>query len=75
MCPLPEDAAVDRLRLHIGARVIEGEIRERAEAKAAYEAAKQAGQRASLIEQERPNIFTTSVANVGPGDEIAVEIE
>jgi Ca-activated chloride channel homolog len=73
--PLPEDAAVDRLRLHIGARVIEGEIRERAEAKAAYEAAKQAGQRASLIEQERPNIFTTSVANVGPGDEIAVEIE
>ncbi len=73
--PLPEGAAVDRLRLHIGARVIEGEIRERAEARAEYEAAKQAGQRASLIEQERPNIFTTSVANVGPGDEIAVEIE
>ncbi len=73
--PLPEGAAVDRLRLHIGARVIEGEIRERAEAKAEYEAAKAAGQRASLIEQERPNIFTTSIANVGPGDEIAVEIE
>ncbi|HXV25153.1 MAG TPA: marine proteobacterial sortase target protein, partial [Alphaproteobacteria bacterium] len=73
--PLPEGAAVDRLRLHVGARVIEGEIRERAEAKAEYEAAKTSGQRASLIEQERPNIFTTSVANVGPGDEIAVEIE
>src|SRR5206468_95662 len=73
--PLPEGAAVDRLRLHIGVRVIEGEIHEREEAKAAYEAAKEAGQRASLIEQERPNIFTTSVANVGPGDEIAVEIE
>ncbi len=73
--PLPEDAAVDRLRLHIGERVVEGEIRERAEAKAEYEAAKQAGQRASLFEQERPNMFTTSVANVGPGDEIAVEIE
>jgi Ca-activated chloride channel family protein len=73
--PLPEGAAVDRLRLHVGARTIEGEIRERAEAKAEYEAAKTAGQRASLVEQERPNIFTTSVANVGPGDEIAVEIE
>jgi Ca-activated chloride channel family protein len=73
--PLPEGAAVDRLRLHVGERTIEGEIRERAEAKAEYEAAKAAGQRASLIEQERPNIFTTSVANVGPGDEIAVEIE
>jgi Ca-activated chloride channel homolog len=73
--PLPEGAAVDRLRLHVGARTIEGEIRERAEAKAEYEAAKAAGQRASLVEQERPNIFTTSVANVGPGDEIAVEIE
>jgi Ca-activated chloride channel family protein len=73
--PLPEGAAVDRLRLHVGQRTIEGEIRERAEAKAEYEAAKAAGQRASLVEQERPNIFTTSVANVGPGDEIAVEIE
>ena len=73
--PLPEGAAVDRLRLHIGQRTVEGEIRERAEAKAEYEAAKAAGQRASLVEQERPNIFTTSVANVGPGDEIAVEIE
>ena len=73
--PLPEGAAVDRMRLHIGDRVVEGEIRERAEAKAEYEAAKAAGQRASLVEQERPNIFTTSVANVGPGDEIAVEIE
>ena len=73
--PLPEGAAVDRLRLHIGERTIEGEIRERTEAKAEYEAAKAAGQRASLVEQERPNIFTTSLANVGPGDEIAVEIE
>ncbi len=73
--PLPEGAAVDRLRLQIGARTIEGEIRERSEAKAEYEAAKAAGQRASLVEQERPNIFTTSLANIGPGDEIAVEIE
>src|SRR5262249_16691509 len=73
--PLPEGAAVDRLRLHIGNRVVEGEIKERAEAKAAYQAAAAAGQRASLVEQQRPNIFTTSVANVGPGEEVSIELE
>ena len=73
--PLPEDSAVDRLRMTIGGRTVEGEIREREEAREAYEQAAAAGQRASLVEQERPNIFTTSVANVGSGDEIAVEIE
>jgi len=73
--PLPEDAAVDHLRMRIGERVIEGVVKERAAAKAQYEGAKRAGQRASLVEQERPNIFTTSVANVPPGAAIAVEIE
>ena len=73
--PLPEDAAVDHLRMRIGERVIEGVIKERAAAKAQYEGAKRAGQRASLVEQERPNIFTTSVANVPPGAAITVEIE
>ena len=65
--PLPEDAAVDHLRMQIGDRLIEGVIEERAVAKARYEGAKQAGKRASLLEQERPNIFTTSVANIPPG--------
>ena len=73
--PLPETAAVDHLRMKIGERIIEGQIKERAEAKKVYEQAKQAGQRASLVEQERPNIFTTSVANIAPGDRITVEIE
>jgi Ca-activated chloride channel family protein len=73
--PLPEDAAVDHLRMRVGDRVIEGVIRERAAAKQAYEAARQEGRRASLVEQERPNIFTTSVANVPPGAAITVEIE
>ena len=57
--PLPEDAAVDHLRMWIGERVVEGAIKEKAAAKAQYEEAKRAGQRASLVEQERPNIFTT----------------
>jgi len=73
--PLPEDAAVDHLRMQIGDRSIEGVIRERASAKAQYEQAKHEGKRASLVEEERPNIFTTSVANIAPGAAITVEIE
>ena len=73
--PLPETAAVDHLRMKIGERIIEGQIKEKAEAKKVYEQAKQEGKRTSLVEQERPNIFTTSVANIGPGERITVEIE
>ncbi len=73
--PLPEDAAVDRMRLRIGERVIEGEIKEKAEAKRIYEKAKREGKKASLLRQERTNIFTTKVANIGPGEEVVVEIE
>src|SRR5258706_14284084 len=73
--PLPENAAVDHLRMRVGERVVEGEIRERQAAKASYEQAKSEGRRATLIEQERPNIFTSSVANIGPGATIEVEIE
>ncbi|MDH5640261.1 MAG: marine proteobacterial sortase target protein [Nitrospira sp.] len=73
--PLPDSAAVDHLRMTVGERTIIGEIKERAEAKRVYEQAKQEGKRASLVEQERPNIFTTSVANIAPGDRITVEIE
>jgi Ca-activated chloride channel family protein len=73
--PVPEDAAVDHLRMKVGERIIEGMIQERAEAKKTYEAAKAQGKRASLVEQERPNIFTTSVANIGPNETITVEIE
>ncbi|BCA56075.1 marine proteobacterial sortase target protein [Nitrospira sp. KM1] len=73
--PLPETAAVDHLRMKVGDRTIEGQIKERAEAKKIYDRAKQVGKRASLVEQERPNVFTTSVANIAPGDRITVEIE
>lgn len=73
--PLPENAAVDHLRMKIGERVIEGDIRERQAARAQYEQAKAGGKRAALVEQERPNMFTTSVANIPPRGEIVVEIE
>ncbi|MEQ9562248.1 MAG: marine proteobacterial sortase target protein [Woeseiaceae bacterium] len=73
--PLPDTAAVDRLRMHIGERFIEGEIREKEQAKKEYEQAKQQGKKASLVEQQRANLFTTSVANIGPGESVTVEIE
>ncbi len=73
--PLPEQAAVDHLRMRIGERVIEGQIRERQEARAEYRRAVESGRRTSLVEQQRPNIFTSRVANVAPGEEIEVEIE
>jgi Ca-activated chloride channel homolog len=72
--PLPEDAAVDGMKLVVGGRVIVAAIRERAAAKRAYEAAKAAGQSAALTEQERPNVFTNTVANIGPGETVMVQI-
>src|SRR5262249_18481018 len=53
---------------------IEAKIKERGEAKKTYEAAKNAGQTASLLEQDRPNVFRMNVANLLPGDEIKVEV-
>ena len=73
--PLPDDAAVDRLRMHIGERFIEGEIREKEQARKKYEQAKTEGKKASLVEQQRANLFTMAVANIGPGEEITIEIE
>lgn len=73
--PLPEGAAVDTLRMKVGDRWIEGTIEEREEARLIFEKAKAAGQVASLVEQERPNVFTTSVANIAPGADVIVQIE
>lgn len=73
--PLPEDAAVDRLKMQVGERHIDGVIKEREEAKRSYEQARAEGRKASLVEQERPNLFTNSVANIGPGEAVTVTIE
>ena len=56
----------------IGNRVVLSEVKRRDEAKRTYEAAKKAGRTAALTEEERPNLFTQSVANVPPGDTVAV---
>jgi Ca-activated chloride channel family protein len=73
--PLPETAAVDTLKMKIGSRFIEGEIKERGEARQIYEAAKSEGKKASLVEQDRPNVFTNQVANIGPHETVVVQIE
>jgi Ca-activated chloride channel family protein len=73
--PASTRAAVHAMRMKIGARTIEAHIARKQEARAEYEAAKSAGQRASLLEQERPNVFITSVANIMPGDRIEVELD
>ncbi len=73
--PLPANAAVDHFRMIIGQRIIEGQVKERVIAKKIYEQAKSAGKKASLIEQQRPNVFTISLANIAPGEEITVEFE
>ena len=73
--PLPDKAAVDRMRLHVGDRFIEGEIREKEQAKKEYERAREQGKKASLVEQQLANLFTTSVANIAPGELVVVELE
>src|SRR3954447_16325360 len=73
--PLPEGAAVDTLKMVVGDRVIVGDIKERQQARAIYEQARQNGQKAALTEQQRPNMFTNAVANIGPGETVLVQIE
>ena len=72
--PLPASAAVDDMTMTVGERVVRGKILRREEAQAVYDAAKSGGQVASLLNQERPNIFTQSVANILPGERIRITI-
>jgi len=73
--PIGKDAAVDTLKLRIGERFIEGIIKEKLEARVIYEEAKAEGKKASLIEQQKPNLFTNKIANIGPGEVVVVQIE
>lgn len=72
--PLPARAAVSDMELQIGDRILRSQVKEKLQAKQVYEEAKKAGKRTALLEQERPNIFTTSVANIAPGEDIAVRL-
>jgi len=73
--PLPEEAAVRSLEMEIGERRIVGQIREKAEARAEFEAARKAGKKTSLVEQQRPNLFSNRVANLAPRERLSVTLE
>lgn len=72
--PLPENAAVNRMVMKIKDRTVKGQIKRREEAKQIYEAARDRGQIASLLDEERPNIFTQRVANIEPGASVEITI-
>ncbi len=72
--PLPANAAVDDMTMVVGDRTVKGKIKRREEARQIYEAARNAGHVAGLLDQERPNIFTQSVANIAPGATVKITI-
>ncbi len=72
--PLPQNAAVDNMTMLVGERFVRAEIKRREEAQAIYAAARSGGKVAGLLDQERPNIFTQSVANILPGEQVKVTI-
>jgi len=72
--PLPERAAVTQFRFEVAGRVVVGALRERGEAREAYDAAIAAGQRAAITEEERPGVFTIRVGNLLPGEAATVRL-
>ncbi|MBI2893567.1 MAG: TonB family protein [Deltaproteobacteria bacterium] len=74
LLPLPSESAVDALEMVVGGREIHAEIRRRADARATFEAARASGRTASLLEEERPNLFQQTVANIPPHGEVRVRV-
>jgi Ca-activated chloride channel family protein len=72
--PASTRAAVHGMTMQVGDQRIRARIREKQAAKREFEAAREAGKSAALLEQQRPNVFTMNVANVMPRDEIRVEL-
>jgi Ca-activated chloride channel family protein len=73
--PLPDTAAVGAMTLASGDRRVRAVIKRRDEARDTYDRAKRAGKLAALLDQERPNVFTQSVANLAPGEQVGVELQ
>lgn len=73
--PLPDRAAVTALSLHADGRTVDGVLRERGQARADYQQAIDAGQRAAIVEEERPGVFTMRVGNIAPHERVTVRVE
>jgi Ca-activated chloride channel family protein len=72
--PLPPRAAVTAMRMEADGRVVEGVLKERGQARAAYDQAIQEGKRASIAEEERPGVFTMRVGNILPGEQVTIHL-
>jgi Ca-activated chloride channel family protein len=72
--PLPDRAAVTHFRMEVAGRVVEGLLKERAEARRDYDQALRAGRRAAITEEERPGVFTLRVGNLMPGEEAVIRL-
>lgn len=72
--PLPDRAAVNECRVTLGGRRLRAVLRERGEAREGYARAVQAGKRAALAEEDRPDVFTTTLGNLGPGERAEVRL-
>ncbi|MEV0564717.1 VIT domain-containing protein [Dactylosporangium sp. NPDC050588] len=72
--PLPDRAAVTRMAMTADGRVVEAELQERGAARETYDRAVAAGQRASIAEEERPDVFTMRVGNILPGERVSVSL-
>ncbi|CAM2067983.1 VWA domain-containing protein [Sulfidibacter corallicola] len=70
--PLPAKATVTNMQLRLDDRIVRSVVREKQQARKTYEEARSQGRRTALLEQDRTNLFTTSVANFGPGDEVSI---
>jgi len=72
--PASTRAAVYSMKMRVGDRLITARIQEKQKARQDYEQAKSEGKNASLLEQQRPNVFQMNVANIMPGDTISIEM-
>ena len=72
--PLPDRAGVTAFRADLAGRCVEGELRERGDARAEYDAGIAAGHRAAIAEEERPGTFTTRVGNLQPGEDAVITL-
>ena len=73
--PLPPQAAVTSFSMTVAGRRIDGVLKERGEARREYEEAIEAGHRASIVEEERPDVFTIRAGNIDAGEKAVVELE
>jgi Ca-activated chloride channel family protein len=72
--PASTRAAVYSMRMQLGNEIIVAKIKEREQAKQEFEKAKEEGKSASLLEQQRPNVFSMSLANIMPQEQVEIEL-